>query len=139
MQNGKLEINSQEIPVIRRLKRVEGPWQMVKETLLHHVLEPGQLTTWVELWIHSDESPVSISSQVRKLAEEIRDTVRIVDFRQKKTDVMISGDVPKILAEALEDLQPMDVFTRLLEANHIHEGREKLLEAFAELLSQDVK
>ncbi|MEO5996295.1 MAG: exonuclease SbcCD subunit D C-terminal domain-containing protein [Chitinophagaceae bacterium] len=134
---GKLEISSQEIPVLRQLKRVEGSLPVIKEKLLQLMRAPHQLTTWAELWIHSDESPVLVAEQVRKLAEEIKAEVRIVDFRQTKS-ADTSSDIPTINhAEALEDLQPMEVFTRLLDAQQIREGREMLLEAFTELLSQD--
>ena len=137
MEGGKLEIASQEIPVLRQLKRIEGSISVIREKLQQIIRAPHQLITWAELWIQSDESPVMVAEQVRKLAEEIKAEVRIVDFRQTKSTDIHSNERPTNHAEALEDLQPMEVFTRLLDAQQIREGREILLEAFAELLSRD--
>ncbi len=131
------QITSLEIPVLRQLKRVEGSWNEVAEKLQAFTVTPGQLVTWTELRIRSDESPVVIAEKVRKLAEEIKETVRIVDFRQTRATEQ-SSDEPEIkLVEALEDLQPADVFERLLDAHNILDGRELLLDAFTELLSQE--
>lgn len=129
------KITSLEIPVLRQLKRVEGTWTEVTEKLKAFPLAPGQLITWVELRIQSDESPVVIAEKVRKLAEEIKEKVRIVDFRQARASEPSSDETEIKLEEALEDLQPTDVFERLLDANNILVGRELLLEAFTELLS----
>ncbi len=130
-------ITSLEIPVLRQLKRVEGSWAEVAEKIKAFVLTPGQLVTWTELRIKSDESPVIIAEKVRKLAEEIKETVRIIDFRQTRATEQPSDEPETKLTEALEDLQPTDVFERLLDANNILDSRELLIGAFAELLSQE--
>ena len=117
------KITSLEIPVLRHLKRVEGSFNEIAENLKTFTLEPGELTTWAELRIKSDESPVLITEMVRKLAEEIKDVVKIVDYRQTKT--LDQSPIEQIIQieEALEDLQPLDVFCRLLDANNILERK----------------
>jgi len=131
------KITSLQIPVLRQLKRVEGTWPEVTDKLKAMLPAPGQLTTWAELRIKSDESPVMMAEKVRKLAEEIKEAVRIIDFRQTSASEQ-SSHKPEIKPEeALEDLHPTDVFNRLLDAYHIAEEREALIEAFTELLSQE--
>jgi hypothetical protein len=115
---------------------VEGTIEEVTEKLKGLTLPHGQLITWVELRIKSEESPVLVSEKVRKLAEEVKETVRIVDFRQSR-GADKAQDLPlNIITEALEDLHPTIVFNRLLDAHQIQEGRELLMEAFSELLCQ---
>jgi exonuclease SbcD len=135
--DGKLEISSLEIPVLRHLKRFEGSWPVISEKLQQLVLAPGELTTWAELRIQSDESPVVIAEKVRKLADEIKNVVRIVDFRQSRLSQVATDEAVIDQAEALEDLQPSEVFNRLLDAHQIREGREILVDAFIELLSDE--
>lgn len=138
-KEGKLDITSEQIPVLRQLKRIEGTWQAITERLKMLTLAAGQLTTWAELWIQSDESPVLVAERVRKIAEEINQVVRIVDFRQTKTTDRISTEPVDEYSEALEDLLPTAVFNRLLDANNVKAGREILMETFMELLSQQDK
>jgi exonuclease SbcD len=131
------KITSLPIPVLRQLKRLEGTWTEIAQKLRSMELVPGQLVTWAELRIISDESPVFVAEKVRKLAEEIKNTVRIIDFRQARPVEANAEPTPATITEALEDLQPTEVFTRLLDANNILENRDILIDTFTELLSQD--
>lgn len=117
------------VPRFQELKTLRGDWQ----TLALHldVLKSQKSSTWLEIIYEGDEIAANLQE---RLTEAIAGTGLEI-LRSRNNRIVEKALSSKESEETLDDLDPMDVFRRCLDAHNIpEEQRAGLLNTYQEVL-----
>jgi len=125
-----------EIPKFRALHRVSGDFKTVKEKLSQLDLD-FPLKSLVELDVKEQTYSAAILMEVEKLISTFEENESFSIVKSQTTFVEGARDTAALFkaGENIEDLEPIDVFSKLLEKQEIDgEKQGQLKDAFLELL-----
>lgn len=131
--NQEPQIESIEIPQLRRLLRFQGNFESVKEFISNFTINDGELPALIEIIIELDGYNPDIDRQVREVATENshliihKVTLHYGERSSSYSEFIESG-------EDLDDLNPIDVFQKKMES--VGTDNPELLETFRILLDR---
>lgn len=119
-EHKKVEVKEIEIPQHRKLQVLKGNLESIKkelETLTTH----EDKTTWIEIHLN-DENPMFANQELREYAQEHE--LIILAIKIDRSEKILEAKELKVTS--LDELLPIDVFTRRLEAEELED--EKFVE-----------
>ncbi len=119
-EHKKVEVKEIEIPQHRKLQVLKGNLESIKkelETLTTH----EDKTTWIEIHLN-DENPMFAHQELREYAQEHE--LIILAIKIDRSEKILEAKELKVTS--LDELLPIDVFTRRLEAEELED--EKFVE-----------
>ena len=135
---GKVSVESLPIPEFRKLLRLRGPLAKLREGLTDLNPDPKALPTLIEMECVEDRrDPQTIYDLEELVANFAHPNARIVKYRVQFADQVSGANQLYTEGEHIQDLQPREVFERLLEREAPAEStRTKLLQAFEVVLEE---
>ncbi len=132
-KEGKLsDIHVLPIPNYRKLLRIKGDMEKVKERLIALESFEGKPTTWLEVQIKLETFEADLEHQVRQLVADKNAEVLITRTEYKHR---IKGLDEEMGSVSLDDLKPMEVFLKRCDSrNVVGEQQKELVNTFNELL-----
>lgn len=124
------------VPKRRELKKMKGSFDEVVAKLAEYNPQ-FDLKSFVELELIEENFSAAILSQIEELITQYSTDKRFVILKSRTTFVNGAKDTSDLFVsgESIEDLKPIDVFEKLLEAETLSsEKSEMLKDAFVELL-----
>lgn len=126
-------IEELEVPCCRRLIRIKGDLESVKNKLLlledHGLMYPA----WIELQVETESHNYELDEELNKLIAG-RPFLGRLFIRQNRTRPMINLDEQMEEAFALADLSPASVFLKRCEAEMPGADHSSLQQTFAEVI-----
>jgi exonuclease SbcD len=127
---GGRRIRELPVPCFQELIRIEGPLDMILEQI--EELKDKQSRAWLEINYSGREIISNLRERIEKAVAGSAMEVRRIGNRRLSEGII----KPAIDAEALEELDVVDVFKRCLEAFDVPaEERKALLECYEEVLT----
>lgn len=103
------QIQTQLIPVFRRLKTIQGPYEKVKKQILAFAeRHKNELSPWVEVLVQSDQIIPNLSTELNQLVEGLSIELLKIKLVKKATDEKLNEDQQ----QDLEDVEAIDVFRK---------------------------
>ncbi len=134
--NGKLtRLEEQEVPCCRRLIRIKGKWEAVKQKILLLTDPQTKYPAWVEVQVETEHYLHDLDAQLEQLRSE-KPFIGQFFSRQIRTGFLASIDQHAEEALSLHDLDPKAVFRRRCEAEYGDGEFTDLLLTFDEALEQ---
>ncbi len=131
ISNGSSKIKEVSVPFLRKLVAIKGTKEEIKEKL--KTLENDGSEYWIELTGKDFESGVAIND----LAMEIEGNSNLKVLKKVNPDLKIEVFSQTEESRTLKDLEPDEVFDRLLEKKAFSEDSKKeLKEAYSTLLNE---
>ncbi|MBI3259146.1 MAG: exonuclease SbcCD subunit D C-terminal domain-containing protein [Ignavibacteriae bacterium] len=128
----EIKIETIEIPKLRQLIRFQGDFEAIIAAISGFSLSEGELPALVEVIIELDAFNPDMDRQVRELAEG-NPNLEIFKVRPKYLDRFSSITEQFQNIPDLDDLNPIDVFSKKMESLGMDENSE-LMETFRQLL-----
>jgi exonuclease SbcD len=136
LQGGKFDISSIEIPKFRKLIRMEGTLDEVKQRLESYTTK-SPLTDLIELLIEEeDENIAHIRMLEELLTAEAQEGFQILKGRIAFKNKLVGTSVLLKSGEDIGDFTPIQLFEKRLEQDDSLENTEELILAFKEILEK---
>ncbi|WP_300674246.1 exonuclease SbcCD subunit D C-terminal domain-containing protein [Desulfoluna sp.] len=130
--HGTLTQETLAVPAFRRLIRLKGEAQALKEKLTALEVAETDMTPWLELVVKGSLTSTTLNEELRALADAKGAEVLKVGLdagKRKSVDLELSG-------LTISELKPEEVFKRRLDAYDGEVPTETLSQCFAHLLTQ---
>lgn len=122
-----------KVPVTRRLLRFEGSLEEVSAGMKNFEPIENELTPWVEVKIKLSKPDPNVQEQVKAI---VADKMEVLLVRAENMNGSKSLNELITAEESLDELSPLDVFTKKCEIMGIKpDAQPELFSAFKELLS----
>jgi DNA repair protein SbcD/Mre11 len=125
------QVRTQDIPVppSRSLLQLRGDAEQIRESLGE--LRFSGKPAWVEIIMTDPHAGPSIRDEFHQMVEG-----SVIDVLKVRNEGSSSTTIPRVSDENLEDLNPVEVFRRCLDAGDVaQEHREDLMIAYQEILA----
>lgn len=129
---GTLTQTALPVPAFRRLIRLKGSADTLKEALSALVVTDSEMTPWVEITVHGALPSTTLNDELRALANDRGAEVLKVGLEtagRSRADLDLSG-------VTIAELKPEEVFARRLAAYEGEVPPERLTQCFAHLLTR---
>jgi exonuclease SbcD len=133
-ENGKLsELEEFEIPCCRKLIRIKGNLETVKNKLI--LLEDDKLCypAWVEVQVETESYIHELDDQLNKLVQK-KSFIERLFISQRRVKPLLNLDEQVSEATTLTDLDPKTVFRKKLESAYPNGQTDDLLQTFDEVM-----
>ncbi|MCW3113730.1 MAG: Nuclease SbcCD subunit [Segetibacter sp.] len=133
-ENGKLsELEEFEIPCCRKLIRIKGNLETVKNKLI--LLEDDKLCypAWVEVQVETESYIHELDDQLNKLVQK-KSFIERLFISQRRLKPLLNLDEQVSEATTLTDLDPKTVFRKKLESAYPNGQTDDLLQTFDEVM-----
>lgn len=126
----KADVQPIEIPTFQRLESIKGDWEMISRRL--NELRDEESSIWLEITYEGNQVMADLKSQIDDCIADSRLDVLRIKNRQLSEEVLAKASED----EALEDLDPLHVFDRLLDSRKTaEEQREELRQTYQEVIA----
>ncbi|MCB1136500.1 MAG: exonuclease SbcCD subunit D C-terminal domain-containing protein [Chlamydiia bacterium] len=127
--HSKPEVRTLDIPVFQAMESIRGGWEVIEARLKAHA--ESKKSIWLELIYDGDEVISDLKDRLEALTSG--SNMEILRVQNKRVYDQVLKQARN--EEKLDDLQPEDVFQRLLEQSDIiPDQRDKLLHTYQEAL-----
>ncbi len=134
--NGTFNAHSITIPVVRRLKKIQGSLQHIRQVLNQPQEEDGLLPTLIEVeMVEEQEDPQKITDLENLIDDFNNPRAQVVKHRVHFKNMISGTNQLYDSSQHIENLRPADVFEKKLERSGLGQRQKELLrEAFTEIL-----
>ncbi|MFN3555648.1 MAG: exonuclease SbcCD subunit D C-terminal domain-containing protein [Bacteroidales bacterium] len=135
---GKVQYKSVPVPLFRRLVRMQGTVDELHNQLKAWQPQQSTLPDFIELIAEEDIPNPAKLLQLEDLIANVKpENAEILKYRIRFSRAEVGSAALYEEHQSIAGMKPADVFTRRLEKEELDDNtRQKLLEAFAELLQE---
>jgi DNA repair protein SbcD/Mre11 len=128
---GPAEVRLLPVPLIQRIERIRGAWDAISDQI-RELAGTGQ-SVWIEVVYAGQEICGDLRERVHEAVSGSK--LEVLRIRSERTAYAMLEPVDE--DDALEDLDPVEVFERCLTENEVPEEQKEMLRmAYQEVLAQ---
>lgn len=125
-----------EIPPIRRLRKITGTLEEIRQGLQQVSQEESQLPTLIEIEMQEEKEDPQKITDLESLIDAFNSPqAQVVKHRVNFSNVVSGTHQLYDTSQHIEDLRPKDVFEKKMERSELEEAQKEMLrEAFIEII-----